>query len=396
MKSLSLIAAALILGGCSFIDDWSTFSTDPSQSMDGGPADSGRTDAGPDACVDECDADTQSGCNIGAVCIRGDSCGTICVDCAGVCDTCTTTCVVEGNGSCYCPGELEGGVCAADSDCQEGLGCLNDICHKRCLTPGSASECEGALHPYCVELNGGTFCVPEMCNPLLLGACTSPATCALLGVSLGEPEQGQPQCIGAGDKQENDVCVADGTCAPGLSCIMTLTLGTAHCVRTCDLAGPGTECDPQFSTGCAPDLLEIASTLSDGTALGVCVPRDEDGDGVPFPFDCNDADSSVYPGAYEECDDIDNDCDPTTPDGQPILGLPCDDPTDLDLCEGGALACVDGTPVCVGDEGDTSAETESCDGLDNDCDGITDNPRCVADSDCCGADTCSAITLRCE
>jgi len=38
-------------------------------------------------------------------------------------------------------------------------------------------------------------------------------------------------------------------------------------------------------------------------------PNDLDGDGVEPPLDCDDNDDDVYPGAPEECDAADNDCD---------------------------------------------------------------------------------------
>jgi hypothetical protein len=43
--------------------------------------------------------------------------------------------------------------------------------------------------------------------------------------------------------------------------------------------------------------------------LGCPVPGDLDGDGHPAGLDCNDADPSVFPGAGEACNDVDDDCD---------------------------------------------------------------------------------------
>lgn len=49
---------------------------------------------------------------------------------------------------------------------------------------------------------------------------------------------------------------------------------------------------------------------------------DADGDGyLPSEGDCDDANSSVYPGAPESCDGIDNDCDASTGDLCPVPGL---------------------------------------------------------------------------
>ena len=150
--------------------------------------------------------------------------------------------------------------------------------------------------------------------------------------------------------------------------------------------------------------------------------RDADGDeygdlydSVPSPTqppgyvldysDCDDSDITVHPGATELCDGIDNDCDPSTPDGSddPGVGASCDG-TDSDLCAEGTNSCSGGALICSDNTGDN---LDLCDGVDNDCDPSSadgsEDPLIGAscdgtDSDLCqeGTNSCSAGTLVCS
>jgi len=156
---------------------------------------------------------------------------------------------------------------------------------------------------------------------------------------------------------------------------------------------------------------------------------DADGDGVPATDDCDDGNASVYPGADELCDGLDNDCDGEVDEGavgtyyadadgdgfgdenesiescEPGSGYvsnsgdcndddaryypgapeeDCTDPNDYN-CDGSTgYADVDGDgyAACVEcDDTDAAINpgaAEVCDGVDNDCDGSIDED--VADS----------------
>ncbi|MEL6342032.1 MAG: MopE-related protein [Myxococcota bacterium] len=108
--------------------------------------------------------------------------------------------------------------------------------------------------------------------------------------------------------------------------------------------------------------------------IGVGSPSiaDEDGDGVSVADgDCDDNDDTIFPGAVEACDGVDNNCD----------GVLNSDEVDADF---------DGFFVCEGDCND-AVETifpgaaEICDGEDSDCDGVTQDN---ADSDADGYSIC--------
>ena len=69
--------------------------------------------------------------------------------------------------------------------------------------------------------------------------------------------------------------------------------------------GGKVECGP--GTKDVDGVCVIKSSAADDT--GADADDDRDGDGVPRGTDCDDDNSSVYPGADELCDGVDNDCD---------------------------------------------------------------------------------------
>jgi MYXO-CTERM domain-containing protein len=158
------------------------------------------------------------------------------------------------------------------------------------------------------------------------------------------------------------------------------------------------------------DDVIVAAPLRDGGAgttflfAGYSPEDDLDGDGSPRPFDCDDRDETVYPGAPELCDGKDNACAGGVPDedadldgdGTATCGGDCDDanagihPAAEEVCDGADSNCdgafdaddvdLDGDawPVCLGDCDDADPAlgpgvAELCDdGVDNNCDGTVD------------------------
>ncbi len=123
-----------------------------------------------------------------------------------------------------------------------------------------------------------------------------------------------------------------------------------------------------------PGAEEVCNGVDDDcdAAIDEGLTFDDDGDGFTSTDscegsadDCDDGDATVFPGAAELCDGLDNDCDVAVDEG-----LTFDDDGDGHTspasCEGSADDCDDTAPAVY------PGAAETCNGVDDDCDGQID------------------------
>jgi len=116
---------------------------------------------------------------------------------------------------------------------------------------------------------------------------------------------------------------------------------------------------------CALLVALLVGCGGDDAALDPSV--DHDGDGVSInQGDCDDVNATVYPGAPEPCDGIDQDCDNSIDE-------------DYDQDHDGFTTC--GGDCADNDPNSNPVQAEVIDGLDNNCDGIADNNTDQYDDD---------------
>ena len=129
---------------------------------------------------------------------------------------------------------------------------------------------------------------------------------------------------------------------------------------------PGYECIRDMCVASDPCEDVVCSTPGEVCSGGVCVAGegDLDGDGVRARDDCDDTDASVFPGAEERCNGVDDDCDGETDEGFDADG------DGFTVCGGGVpedADCDDDDPLAF------PGGEEVCNGADDDCDGTVDD-----------------------
>ena len=120
------------------------------------------------------------------------------------------------------------------------------------------------------------------------------------------------------------------------------------------------------------------------TDLEITVCADGDGDGFSdCDGDCDDSDNSIYPGAFEACNDLDDNCDGDVDEGLATNDFYDDADGDgfgagavtLEDCDSTAPSGYSATDDDCddGDAGIFPGAAETCDGVDEDCDSVIDN-----------------------
>jgi hypothetical protein len=275
-----------------------------------------------------------------------DSCDALTGGCRSLADSelCTAPAICDpAEGGC-----VEPPACAVDVDCDDGIACTRD----RCLT--EFGRC--GYEPQDALCDDGYFCTgAEACDPA--SGCVPGAR---PGCDDGIPctadncDNGLDECRNVPDDarcSDGQFCNGDEVCAGALGCVP----GVAP---SCD---DGLACS---SDGC--DYLAAGGR-------GACMVRLPDLDGDTYPAatctgtDCNDTNAGIYPGAGENCNGLDDDCDGATDET-----FPCARGTTT----GCRTACGStGTQRCL-DSCSWSGCTppgETCNGVDDDCDGAADN-----------------------
>jgi Notch-like protein len=375
--------------------------------------------------------DTDADCPVsGAKCLTFPAGGKYCGSPCGNNSDCLSGFVCTGNqcrpdtASCECTAELVGFTlgCVNQNDdglCRGAIQCQLDGWSKCSAQPPSTERCDnidndcngitdeigfylekGALLKVGVPCgvgackNGEVVCAPDGTGTCSTNLLATPESCA---DNVDNDCDGKINEDCASKDFDGDGVLNQDDCRPYDSAFHTgapeacCPPGPAfdpECDKNCDGATtPCAGCDADFDGACPPQDCNdgdpsirggIADKCNDGIdqdCVGgdlLCSPaQDGDKDGYIPPGDCNDSNPAINPGAPELCDNLDNDCDGTTDEGNPQAGQPCG--TTSEYCQSGNMVCTHyGVGAAIQCQGAILSSEELCDGVDNNCNGMTD------------------------
>ena len=149
-------------------------------------------------------------------------------------------------------------------------------------------------------------------------------------------------------------------------------------IEVCD--GIDNNCNSEIDEGVLIDFFADADGDGFGNGAIAILSCSQQEGFVPNGNDCNDAEPAMYPGAIEECDGLDNDCNDIIDDGNNIIvyldadGDGFGDPNIMDSTCTAGEGYVENNLDCNDQNNTIHPDVdEICDSIDNNCDGLIDN-----------------------
>ena len=273
---------------------------------------------------------------------------------------------------------------------------IPDVTVTGCSTPygyaDTADDCDDAdasIHPGAEEVCNG---IDDDCDGEVDEDVMLPFYADADGDGYGDPASGLLACEAPDGyvADDTDCDDADGSVFPGAD-------------EVCN--GVDDDCDDEVDEGVL--LTFYADADGDGygdagTAVLACAPP---AGYVADDTDCDDADASVFPGADEVCNGIDDDCDAEVDEGVLLTFYADADGDGYGDAESTAAACTppDGYVADDTDCDDLNAAVnpgaeEVCNAIDDDCDGVVDEdvqPTFYGDADGDGYGDPGTTVLAC-
>lgn len=196
-----------------------------------------------------------------------------------------------------------------------------------------------------------------------------------------EPDLSQDPCLtqncNSGEQCVAGVCIPDNTDQDG------------------DSFSVNEDCDDNNAT-IFPGAMELCNGVDDDCDQLTDEGFDGDGDGFApcgedlTRFDCDDSHRQINPSAMELCNGTDDNCNEVIDESDPSVGTVCNQENDgIGICRAGVTQCRNGSLEC---DGAILPTRETCDNIDNDCNGVRDDN--VPAESC--ETQCGAGLIRCE